>query len=91
MPYILKPDNIQGMVQEITQGEIRAPREIDSKFDSKLEAIILKLLKKNPSNRYQQMNEVEDDLIAYLDDQPISIPYKLTFMEKISSLFGLKK
>lgn len=90
MPYILEPDNIQGMVQEIMDGNLNLPSKANSQIDNKLEAVILKLLEKKPSNRYHQMNVVAKDLFACLNKKPISIPYNLTFFEKITSLFFKK-
>jgi len=90
MPYLLEPENIQGMVQEIMEGNINPPSKANPKINNKLEAVILKLLEKNPSKRYQQMNDVSKDLFACLNDKPISIPYNLTFMEKLSSIFCKK-
>jgi serine/threonine protein kinase len=91
MPYLLEPDNIQGMVQEIIKGNLNPPSNSNPKVDNKLEAVILKLLEKNSSNRYHQMNIVAEDLFACLNKKTISIPYKLTLREQISSFFSKKK
>lgn len=91
MPYLLEPGNIHGMVQEIIEGKLNPPSNSNPQVDNKLEAVILKLLEKNPSNRYHQMNVAAEDLFACLKNKTISIPYKLTLMEQISSFFSKKK
>ncbi len=88
MPYILKPDNIQGMVQEIKEGLINPPRKANPKISRKIEAVILKLLEKKQGNRYQNMTVVAEDLFACISSTPISIPYKKTFFEQILSVFS---
>jgi len=91
MPYIIQPDNIQGMVQEITKGNIRPPSEANPEIDNKLEAVIMKLMEKNPAKRYSQMNAVAEDITACRNNKPISIPFKLSFWEKLTSIFSSEK
>lgn len=90
MPYESIPENIQEMINIINDGKIIPPSKFNPEINNKTEAVMLKLLEKKPSERYHHMNTVAEDLLACLDNKPVSIPYKLTFIEKIYSLFSHK-
>lgn len=90
MPYALKPNNIQEMVHEIMEGSINSPHKTNPEINFKLEAVIMKLLVKNPDRRYRNMTVAADDISACINNSPISIPFRKTFLEKISSLFSQK-
>jgi serine/threonine-protein kinase len=89
MPYYSKPDNIQEMVTEIADGKIYPPSKANSKINSRLNAVILKLLEKDADNRYRNMNRAAGDLRACIDQKPISIPYNESLLEKIRSFLHL--
>lgn len=57
-----------------------APRE---EIPKELNAICFKALQKNPDDRYQTMNEFCDDLIAYRNDEKVSV-YHYTLRERIA-------
>lgn len=61
----------QELLREIAFEEPRRPRSINPAIPVELETIILKMMEKNPSDRYATAQEVADDLQRYLRDEPI--------------------
>lgn len=86
MPYAADPQNIPDMINLVNEGKIIPPSRKNRKLTGKIEAIIMKLLEKDPKMRYHKMETVSKDLQACIDAHPISIPYKKSFL---SGLFGL--
>ena len=87
MPYAKQADNIRELIIEITAGDIIPPEKVEKSINSKLSAVMLKLLAKTPEKRYKNMRKAEEDLKACLENRPISIEYKHTFFEKIALIF----
>lgn len=65
-------DEIELVLQRAIAGEIKAPREIFPGIAKPLEAICLKALAKEPSNRYATTRELADDVEAWLADAVVS-------------------
>jgi serine/threonine protein kinase len=61
----------QTLLQQILHDEPRPPRAIDKSIPSELETIILKALAKVPAERYATARELADDLLRFLQHQPI--------------------
>ena len=85
MPYFELHDNIQAMINEITESPVYPLRKANKKLGRNIEAVIDKLLEKKPQNRYPNMAVVSNDIKACIEDRPISIPYKKSFLQKIFS------
>ncbi|MBL7153461.1 MAG: hypothetical protein ISS79_07065, partial [Phycisphaerae bacterium] len=82
------PYDVSGSIAEALdniQNEVPArPRQIISRFDSDVEAILLKCLAKDRSERYQSAAELLGDLQRWLDNLPI-------VAKSVSSLYVLRK
>lgn len=82
------PYDVSGTTAQILRNIERAmpmrPRNIISKFNSEVEAILLKALEKNPSERYQSAVELSDDIQRWLQGMPI-------MAKSVSSLYLLRK
>jgi len=82
------PYDVSGSIAEaldnIQHEDPVRPRQIISKFDSDVEAIVLKCLAKNRAERYQSAAELLGDLQRWLDDLPI-------VAKSVSSLYVLRK
>lgn len=89
MPYANNPKNISDMIKLVNEGEIVRPSKRNSHIDGKLEAVIYKLMNKDPKERYQNMQIVSDDLQACLNNQQISIKYKTSLKARILRFFKL--
>jgi serine/threonine protein kinase len=59
------------LLRLIADDEPRPPRSVDPSVPAELETIILKALRKEPSERYQTAQELADDLQRFLDNRPI--------------------
>ncbi len=82
------PYDVSGSIAEaldnIQNEDPVRPRQIISKFDSDVEAILLKCLAKDRAERYQSAAELLGDLQRWLDDLPI-------VAKSVSSLYVLRK
>lgn len=82
------PYDVSGMAVEaldnIQHAEPIRLKKIISKFDSDIEAILLKALEKDPDQRYQSAAELRHDLKCWLDGLPI-------VAKSVSSLYLLRK
>lgn len=87
MPYKEKPTNIPDMINVVNDGTIIPPAKKNRKINSKLEAVILKLLQKDPKERYQKMSVVAADLKACREGTPISIPYNNSLLSRFFGMF----
>ena len=76
MPYAVETDSIGGLIEEIRSGTIIEPSKKTNGISAKLEAVMLKLLEREPELRYTNMTIAAADIRACLDDSRISIPYK---------------
>jgi serine/threonine protein kinase len=72
------------VIQTIQRDDPVRPRQIISRFDSDLEAILLKCLTKERSQRYQSAAELYQELHRWLQGLPI-------MAKSVSSLYLLKK
>lgn len=59
------------LIREIGEKEPPTPRSRNPKVPRDLETIILKAIAREPGHRYASAVEMEDDLDAFLNDQPI--------------------
>ncbi|MHC4508729.1 MAG: protein kinase domain-containing protein [Planctomycetota bacterium] len=73
-----------GLLNQIAEGTIRRPREINKSIDSELEAILLKALALNPEDRYASAGALAKDINNYLDEEPLDaqVPTTLYFLRK---------
>ncbi len=70
-PYELQGRAIHDAVSTI-QTRVPPPlSRIDVRFRGDLETIVARALEKNPDDRYQSAHELRDDLVRYLNDEPI--------------------
>jgi serine/threonine protein kinase len=82
-PYDISGSAI-GALQNIQFAEPVRPRRIISRFDSDVEAILLKCLEKDPTQRYQSAAELRDDIERWLGGFPI-------VAKSVSSMYLLRK
>jgi len=82
-PYDVTKSTLE-VLQTIKNTEPVRPRNIVHRFDSDVEAILLKALAKDPVQRYQSAAELKHDLDCWLEGLPI-------VAKSISSLYLLKK
>lgn len=82
-PYDVSGSAI-GALENIQFAEPVRPRRIISRFDSDVEAILLKCLEKDPSQRYQSAAELRDDIERWLGGFPI-------VAKSVSSIYLLRK
>ena len=59
------------LLDEITSGEIRPPRQFDHRISPELERICLKTLARDPSARYTTAHDLADDLSRFLDQNSL--------------------
>lgn len=82
------PYDVHGTLLEalktIQCTEPARPRQIIGRFDSDVEAIILKCLAKDPNRRYQSASELKQDVQRWLDGLPI-------VAKSVSSIYLLRK
>lgn len=82
------PYDVSGTTSQILRNIERAmpvrPRNVISKFNSEVEAILLKALEKNPNERYQSAVELSDDIQRWLHGMPI-------IAKSVSSLYLIRK
>jgi len=77
------PYDISGTTAQILRNiectEPLSPRRIVSKFNSEVEAIILKCLAKNPSHRYHSAADLQDDIQHWLNGEPLIVKSHSSF------------
>ena len=69
-PYDMSSTAAQ-ILRSIECAEPIRPRSVSEKFNSEVEAIILKCLSKNPSDRYHSAAELLDDIRHWLNGEPL--------------------
>jgi len=67
------------LLNQITEGKIRRPREVNKSIDIELEAILLKALARNPNDRYASAGTLAKDITNYLDEEPLDAQVQTTF------------
>jgi predicted Ser/Thr protein kinase len=82
-PYDMTGSTLKVLQAIQTQEPVR-PRQVISRFDPDLEAILLKCLAKDRADRYQSAAEVSQELDRWLEGLPI-------VAKSVSSLYLLKK
>jgi serine/threonine protein kinase len=82
-PYEVVGSTLE-VLQNIQKAEPIRPRQIDRKFDSDVEAILLTALAKERTERYQSTAELQSDIEHWLDGRPIRV-------KSISTMYLLRK
>ena len=82
-PYDVSRTSVVAL-ENIQHAEPVRPRNIISRFDSDIEAILLKALDKDPAQRYQSAAELRHDMQCWLGGFPIAA-------KSVSSLYVLRK
>jgi eukaryotic-like serine/threonine-protein kinase len=59
------------LIRQIADDDPRPPRSLDPSIPSELETIVLKALRKEPTDRYGTAQELADDLKRFVDGRPI--------------------
>lgn len=57
----------------VVRGDLMAPRKIDRMIPVDLEAVCVKCLSRDPSDRYSSAQILADDLARFIDGNPVSI------------------
>ncbi len=70
------------LVNEIINEQARPLRKVDRQIPRDLETIVSKAIDKEPSRRYQQAEEVADDLRRFLRNEPI-LARRVTSRERL--------
>lgn len=65
-------ESLAEVVREKEEGLLVQPRSIDSTIPRELQTITLKAMRANPSDRYQSVHELAEDLRNYIIGRPIS-------------------
>jgi len=73
-------DTIPGVILAITHGQPVAPLDIEPAFPKSLQDILARMLKKDPSKRYQSATEAVVDLDAFLADRKLPIGHPKRFL-----------
>jgi serine/threonine protein kinase len=61
----------QELLRQIAFEEPRPLRRVNPAIPAELETIVLKMMEKNPTDRYTTAHEVAEDLRRFLEDKPI--------------------
>jgi tetratricopeptide (TPR) repeat protein len=67
----LPGDDREELFRRLRESEPKPPRALERAVPVDLETIVLKALRKEPSERYASAQELTDDLKRFLDGQPI--------------------
>jgi len=70
----------------ITEGEIPRPRELHPRVPEALDAILMKLLARDPDQRYRRARDVQADLEAFVRESRLAVS-PLSFGAFVSGLF----
>jgi eukaryotic-like serine/threonine-protein kinase len=77
----LRKSTLAELMHAVTNGTIKKPREVAKSIPKPLEAICLKAIKPQQSERYQDVLELRRDIERFLDDRPVSV-YAETLSER---------
>lgn len=58
----------------VISGQVPRPTSIDPKYPQKLERIVLRALDRDPDQRYQTAQEIEEDLRRFLKSERVVVP-----------------
>src|SRR5207237_928972 len=64
-------ENAADLIRRIAESDPKPPRSLNPRLSHDLETIILKCLRKDPDDRYQNATELVEDLECYQRGQPI--------------------
>jgi len=67
------------VLERIANEEVKRPRQIKRDINSELEALFLKVLSRDPDNRYLSAGDLADDIKNYLQGEPLSAHSATTF------------
>jgi len=70
-PYRMEAGNFIAMLQRAKRNQFEPPRQIQGLVPIALEAICLKAMATNPSDRYQKASDLAEDLENWLADEPV--------------------
>jgi hypothetical protein len=70
-PYRMESGNFIAMLQRAKRNQFEPPRQIQGLVPRALEAICLKAMATNPSDRYQKASDLAEDLENWLADEPV--------------------
>jgi hypothetical protein len=77
------PDDI---LRRAVAGRVRPPRALNPKISRDLDAICMKCLELQPSDRYRSAAELADDLRRVRDGMPVSVR-RVNFLERVQRWF----
>jgi len=60
-----------GLINAITQGEIRRPADLSREIPTDLAAVISKAISEKPDDRYQSAGEFASDLLRYINNERV--------------------
>lgn len=82
-------DTIAIVVKKVIEEEPQAPSTIIPDIPSELDKIILKAVKKDPDERYQNIKEMEEDIISLIESRNKSSSSHIVNQEQIGSANSL--
>ncbi|MEO1617699.1 MAG: serine/threonine-protein kinase [Planctomycetota bacterium] len=59
------------VAEAVFAGRFPKPRELDRRIDAGLQSIALKAMSREPSDRYETVAELRNDVVAWLRDRPV--------------------
>ncbi|MBK7142501.1 MAG: serine/threonine protein kinase [bacterium] len=77
-------------LKDETSGRLLPPRELQRSIPKRIEAVCLKSLRTERSERYQSANDLSRDIARYLDNEPVTA-YKESIWEITSRWAGRNK
>ncbi|HWG10199.1 MAG TPA: serine/threonine-protein kinase [Rhodanobacteraceae bacterium] len=66
-----RADTAQDTVKLVLQGQVRAPRRFRPTLPLDLEAIVMRCLSRNPTERYPSARALADDLARFAEGRPV--------------------
>jgi serine/threonine protein kinase len=76
---LFKAETSWATIQAVSEMPIPRPSEVDHRIPAALEEIVLKMLARNPAERYQEAGQIADALDAFLVKQQYQSHELLTF------------
>lgn len=70
-PHQFEDTTPGAVMATIAQRDVTRPSKLAPGLDADVEAVLMKALRKEPSERYRTVEQMADDLEAYLDSRPI--------------------
>lgn len=65
-------DDVQTTLKQVIEGEYRSPRAINKQVPTALEAICVKAMSRDRADRYQNAEQLANDLQHYIANEPVS-------------------